>query len=279
MALTIIGVLVGCGTGGGASSGLTPTTNVTNTTATSNTSESASLNNTATSNNHTSGTKKVAFPTLIQEGMQQIRRKTSLPLYAPVTYPGSAHTPVPVTISTNVGSSPVSNYSVMFNRSNSNIGGFIVSDWGTTNTASQHLLPRNSSLYVQPSVSNESTMNLGSGIQAGVKKAPIQGKNISAIVWNEGRWTMEVLYPTRSQSEAVTIAKNITQYCHSNFLPVPDSKGYVLTNLASGNVTTYVSWNKGQYVFNTNSNGAWNSNLSGGYLSALEMAVSMSSYK
>ncbi|SHK61811.1 hypothetical protein [Alicyclobacillus tolerans] len=291
IALTIVGLLTGCGTGGGVSSGSTPTKNITNTTSTNNTSASISSNNTVVTANLTNqtkmsstslnqtGTKMDTFPALIQEGMQQISGKTSLPLYAPTIYPGSAHTPVPVTVSTNIGSSPTSNYSIMFNRNNLNIGGFSMSDWSTTNTASQHLLPENSSLYIQTSVPSVSTIGLGNGIQAEVKKSPVQGKNVSALVWNEWRWTMQVLYPTSSQSEAITIAKKIVQYCHYKFLPVPDTKGYVLTNLASGYATIYVAWNKGQYVFNTNSNGTWNSNSSGGYLSALEMAVSMTPYK
>jgi hypothetical protein len=124
-----------------------------------------------------------------------------------------------------------------------------------------------------------SDISLGTGVNGKVEHLPINGKDISALVWNEGRWTMEVLYGTSSQGDAVRIAKRIVQYCNSNYLPAPDTKGYVLSSFASGNVNTYVSWNKGEYVFNTIGGAAWNSNLSGGYLSALEMAVQMKAYK
>ena len=292
--LSIVGVLAGCGTGGGAISEATPAPNVTNTVSNT-TNSTAATNNVTTSNETTqksnqttstnntvtsgdNGTHSASFPGLIQQGMQSISQKTTIPLYAPTTYPGSAHTPLPVTISTSVGSSPTANYSLMFNRNKSNIGGFSVYDWSTANTASQHLLPANTGLYIESTVPSTSTMNLGNGIESQVKKSAIEGKKVSALDWNEGRWTMEVLYPTISQNEGVTIAERIVQYCNSSFLPVPNTKGYVLVNLASGNATTYVSWDKGQYVFNTNSDGAWNSNLSGGYISAIAMAVSTKAY-
>ncbi|MDP9727914.1 hypothetical protein [Alicyclobacillus tolerans] len=54
IALTIVGLLTGCGTGGGVSSGSTPSKNITNTTSTNNTSASTALNNTATSISSTS---------------------------------------------------------------------------------------------------------------------------------------------------------------------------------------------------------------------------------
>ncbi|WDL96016.1 hypothetical protein [Alicyclobacillus sp. ALC3] len=289
--VTTIGVLAGCGsinshhTSGVKSTN--PTIGATNTTtrsiSTSGTGNNATAGapNGAAISNSTSGTTAtptVSFPPLIQQGMQEIKGKTTVPLYAPTTYPGFAHTPLPVTVQTSTTDSPAPGYSVLFNRGNSNIGGFSVSNWETNNAVAQHLLPQNPSLYVQSSVPVMSTLDLGDGIQAKVKRVPAPGKNISALVWTEGRWTMEVQYATNAQSEGVAVAKRIVQYCHANFLPVPHSKGYVLTSLASGIATTYVSWSESQYGFTTTSSGQWNSNLSGGYLSAVEMAVSVTRY-
>lgn len=285
-----VGVLAGCGLVNSHHTSRTKSTNpsvgATNTTnrstrGTTGNNAAAVVANGAGISNSTSGTtatQTVSFPPLIQQGMQEIKGKTTLPLYAPTTYPGSAHTPLPVTVQTNTVDSPSPSYSMLFNRGNSNIGGFSVSDWGTANAAAQHLLPPNSSLYVQSSVPVMSTMDLGDGIQARVKRVPSPGKNISALVWTEGRWIMEVQYATNTQTEGVAVAKRIVQYCHADFLPVPHSKGYVLTSLASGIATTYVSWNESQYGFTTTSSGQWNSNLSGGYLSAVEMAVSVTPY-
>ncbi|QRF24937.1 hypothetical protein FY534_14280 (plasmid) [Alicyclobacillus sp. TC] len=53
IALTIVGLLTGCGTGGGVSSGSTPTKNITNTTSTNNTSAVAPSNNSPYGNNKT----------------------------------------------------------------------------------------------------------------------------------------------------------------------------------------------------------------------------------
>lgn len=282
------GLVAGCGTtsntsGSGPANGLNGvnarTSTPSNTTNTTNTTTATNATTATTATNATTGRNpSLVISALIQQAMQAISAKTTVPLYAPTTYPGAVHTPLPVTVQTNTSSSPVPNYSLLFNRNNSNIGEIAVYDWSTPTQAAAHLLPRNKSLYADPSLSAVSEVNLGTGISAKTEQLPIQGKQISALVWNEGRWTMEVLYPTNAQGKAVSVAKGIVQYCHSNFLPAPDSKGYVLSSLTSGNVNTYVSWNKGQYVFNSSSEGTWNSNLSGGYLSALQMAVSMQPY-
>lgn len=271
--LVSTGLVAGCG-----SASNTGTSGQTNGLNSVNSATSTNTTTPTTTNTTNPPTSTNSFPGLIQQAMHAISSRTNVPLYAPTTYPGAAHTPLPVTVQTSSSRSPVPNYAVLFNRNNSNIGEYAIYDWSTATQAGEHLLPRNTSLYANPSLAAVSEVNLGTGISAKIEQLPIQGKQISALIWSEGRWTMEVLYPTNSQGEAVSVAQGIVQYCHSNFLPVPDSKGYLLSSLASGNVNTYVSWNKGQYVFNTSSDGSWNSNLSGGYLSALEMAVSMKPY-
>jgi hypothetical protein len=114
--LALMGVLAGCGT---TDNGTNPTSTANSAALSGNndvTSNTVS-NNTLTTSNSTTGTNhRDSFPSLIQHAMQEISSKTSITLYAPTTYPGAVHTPMPVTVQTSVSTAPVPHYSVLFNR-------------------------------------------------------------------------------------------------------------------------------------------------------------------
>ena len=213
----------------------------------------------------------------IQTALQSLAPHTHLPLYAPTTYPGEAHTPLPITVSTQTGTTPTAFYQLLFDRGGQHIGSFTVRQWPSARVAPTHILPVPINLP-SPSLSGTS-INLGSGmVGTQTQWKDSQGQSITAITWQEGRWHLIVEAPVSQTAKAVTVGHRISAYLHTMYLPVPSTQGWIIENFQAQKVTSQVSWNHNALTFLTSSVGPWNSNLSGGYLSALNMAAHIQEY-
>ncbi|WP_146038999.1 hypothetical protein [Sulfobacillus sp. hq2] len=84
---------------------------------------------------------------------------------------------------------------------------------------------------------------------------------------------LSIEYPSSQVTEGVRVAQHINTYLQTTSLPVPSTQGWVVANLSEQIVNMQVSWDHNALTFLTSSTGPWNSNLSGGYLSALDMAT------
>lgn len=218
-----------------------------------------------------------SFPTIIQTALQSLAHRTQLPLYAPTTYPGEAHTPLPITVQTQAGTTPTAFYQLFFNRGEQPIGSFTVRPWPSTSIAQTHILPI--IINLPPNSLSGKSINLGSGISGTQTQwKDSEGRSITAITWHEGRWRLIVEAPLSQATQAVMVGHHISAYLHTTGLPVPNTQGWVIETFHEQNVTSQVSWNHNDLAFLTSSVGPWNSNLSGGYLSALNMAVHIQKY-
>jgi hypothetical protein len=199
-------------------------------------------------------------------------------LYAPTTYPGAAHTPLPISVQTQTGTNPTPFYQLLFNRGGHNIGSFTVRQWPSTVVAQTHLIPITTN---QPSGSplSRASVNLGDGVVAiQTQWKTVEEKSIDAMTWHEGRWHLSVEAPSSQAAEGVRVAQRINTYLQTTNLPMPSTQGWVVANLNEQIVNTQVSWDHNDLTFLTSSTGPWNSNLSGGYLSALDMAAHIQKY-
>jgi hypothetical protein len=238
---------------------------------------------TSQSNPNMANTGPGSFPSLIQSAMGRIAGRTSVPLYAPSIYPGSAHPPFPVTVQifTAVGF-----YLVTFNRGGNLLGQFEVAAWQDP----LHLSggPPAPPLPPVPANPDSTPISLGHGITGRLEA--LTANHGEALVWQEGRWNMAVEFPASRENQAgavftasgenmaVAVASRIVAFCHTGYLPPPHLTGWMVAQFKGSNVTTELAWQQHGLSFNTASSGAWDSNLSGGYLSALQMAVSMQPY-
>lgn len=226
-----------------------------------------------------------SFPQLIRSAMQPVVGHTSVPLYAPIYYPGMIHSPLP--ISTQTYQSDYNNtapyYQVILTRGGQEFGAFSVAKFPQNPVASSSLTQWASISTITLSTANPSSISLGYGIVATTGPVANLSSASDAILWKEGRWQMAVLFTQSSYSEATYVAKRIVRYLHSSFMPVPQTKGFAVTTLTPNPADGYkasviASWSEWYLGFYTRSNGPWNSNLSGGYLSALAMAICMRPY-
>lgn len=204
--------------------------------------------------------------------MHHISQGTVVPLWAPTTYPGAVHTPLPVTA---LGYVAQSGYQVVFQRNQLPIGHYAVHRYGSNGQAVQHLFSAMTAPPL-PSVPTHGTaVSLGNGIVGHIEA--MSSTKAYSIVWQEGRWTMAVEYPSGQQAVATRVAMQTVSYAHGHFLPVPSLQGWVIEQVGQS-VNTTVAWEQKSLAFQTTSLGPWNSNMSGGWLSALEMAATMRSY-
>jgi hypothetical protein len=175
-------------------------------------------------------------------------------------------------VQTQTGTTPTAFYQLLFNRGGQKIGSFTVRQWPSTSIAQTHILPI--TINLPPKSLSGKSINLGSGIlgtQTQWKDS--EGRSITAITWYEGRWRLIVEAPLSQATKAVMVGHHISAYLHTTDLPVPRTQGWVIENFNEQNITSQVSWDHNDLAFLTSSVGPWNSNLSGGYLSALNMAA------
>ncbi|PSR36474.1 MAG: hypothetical protein C7B44_08820 [Sulfobacillus thermosulfidooxidans] len=213
------------------------------------------------------------FPGIIQTALISLRHRTQISLYAPTTYPGEAHTPLPISVQTQTGTNPTRFYQLLFNRGGQNIGSFTVRQWPSTVVAQTHIILVTTNEPHGSPVSRAS-VTLGDGI-VGLQTQwkNVEEKSIDTITWHEGRWHLIVEDPSSQVTEGVRVAQRINTYLQTTSLPVPSTQGWVVANLSEQIVNMQVSWDHNALTFLTASTGPWNSNLSGGYLSALDMAT------
>jgi len=178
----------------------------------------------------------------------------------------------------------VGSYRVTFNRGGNLLGEYEVA----TGQDPWHLYggPPAPPLPSVPGNPDSTPVTLGYGI-TGRLEALTAGQG-EALVWQEGCWNMAVEFPACAEKsfgtvlaanpEIQAVAARIAAFCHTNYLPVPCATGWVVAQLKGSAVTTDLGWQQHDLDFNTASRGPWDSNLSGGYLSALQMAVSMQPY-
>lgn len=202
---------------------------------------------------------------------------TRVPLYAPNSYPGMAHTTFPVSVEGKTQLKPVPSYQLTFIRDHQTISTFSVTDWGTAQRAARNVMP--SEFTLNSSLVAVSKVSLGHGITADVMKSDTSPTNRS-LTWSEQNWHFEVRFPSQYQNLALIEGKRIVTWCQSTTLPKPGSSAWSVTVVKKDTVPyslpyayTYAGWVQGSLSFEIYSKGTSAvSNLSGGYLSALVMA-------
>ncbi|RIW33238.1 hypothetical protein D3H55_11300 [Bacillus salacetis] len=104
----------------------------------------------------------------------------------------------------------------------------------------------------------QTNTDLGHSIQALVEGAT----GHQYISWNEGRWLIQMDFPTDSQyayepyPEGVELAKEVVEYLESHYLPAPEDRGMISINGFSDSPETVIQWQKGKSVYEiTNNNG------------------------
>lgn len=213
------------------------------------------------------------FPKIIQQAMHKLSSKTAVPLWAPTTYPGAVHTPLPVTA---LGYVNQHGYQVVFQRNQLPIGHYSVNRWASNHQAELHLF---SAMTAPPlpamTTTHAPALSLGNNIVGHL--VPMPTGHSHAIVWQEGRWTMVTEYPPGQQAKAQAVAVSTVSYAHTHFLPPPKLKGWLVEQVGPTVYTTMV-WEQYHLAFETAAFGPWNSNLSGGWLAALEMAATIHLY-
>lgn len=227
---------------------------------------------TSPSSSSTESASSPTFPTIIQHAMHHISPGTTEPLWAPTSYPGAVHSPLPVTALGYVGQA---GYQVVFQRNQRPIGHYAVHRYGSNGQAVQHLFSAMTAPPLPSVPAQGAAIALGHGITAHIE--PMPAAKSYSIVWQEGRWAMAVEYSTGQQAVATRVAMQTVSYAHGHFLPAPSLEGWIIEQVGHS-VSTTVAWGQKSLVFQTTSFGPWNSNLSGGWLSALEMAATMRPY-
>lgn len=124
-----------------------------------------------------------------------------------------------------------------------------------------------------------SNVQLSSGI---VAKEETTG-SAKALVWNEGRWEIEVTSNVGTQAP-ISDADVVASYLHSHFMPVPQSKGTILVNVTPGenaqgqqvgtDTTATITWQEGEHVYQVNTYSHAKSPIQTG----LAMTISMKPY-
>ena len=167
----------------------------------------------------------------------------------------------------------------MFQRGGAPIGQFGDYQYGSDAAAAQHLFVGTAGVPPLPTVpapAGAPAVPLGTGITAQLEPLSVAGEEV--LVWQEGRWTFAVEYATANAPEALTGAKSEVAYAHVEYLPAPALYGWVVTQVSTTTAAADAVWERHGLAFATAAEGRWNSNLSGGYLSALMMAVSVRPY-
>ncbi len=83
-------------------------------------------------------------------------------------------------------------------------------------------------------------------------------------------------YGAQAHAAALAAAERLVSCAHTHFLPPPALGGWIVGTVSrTGAVSMTVAWQQSHAAFETWSTGPSNSNLSGGYLSALPMAASL----
>jgi hypothetical protein len=81
------------------------------------------------------------------------------------------------------------------------------------------------------------------------------------LVWNEGRWLIEVDYPTdktrgtKRFPSGMELAKKIVAYLDTHSLPAPHDKGTIKVRDYKDSYRTTVQWQEGKSVYSTKSKG------------------------
>ncbi|MCF8564568.1 hypothetical protein LLE49_07395 [Alicyclobacillus tolerans] len=93
------------------------------------------------------------------------------------------------------------------------------------------------------------TVNLGDGITS----KEDAGLGHQGYQWQEGNWTVEVLYYT-GNTGAKQIAENVVSYLHTHMLPAPNTKGVIIVSSTDPNSTTFkpnttIAWQEGTNVY------------------------------
>lgn len=219
------------------------------------------------------------FPVLIQHAMEEVSSKINMALYAPTVFPGSVHTPLPVSVLTETSLfAPAPHYRVLFMSGNIYLGAYQVSKWPSNQIAAQHLILSQSDKPPLPKDPTAgTTISLGLGITAHMR---IYGTHSGqqVIAWQEGRWDMGVTFTLHNRARALAVAKRVVAFAHSNFLPPPAVRGLAMVNLIGSTASSVLAWQQKSVGFKTQTIGSWNSNLSSGYLYAFSMAITMQSY-
>ncbi|CAB1129376.1 conserved protein of unknown function [Candidatus Hydrogenisulfobacillus filiaventi] len=218
-----------------------------------------------------------AFPSLIRQALQPLAAHPGpVPLYAPATYPGAAHTPLPVTAAVQTGSRPVPFYQVRFERGGGLIGSFAVARWPDAAAAARArpALPVPFPPYPPRGVA----VPLVPGVRA-VEETVAAASGLRALVWTTGRWRMAVVYGPGQGVHAREVARRIRRYLPGVALPAPAGTGWAVTVLeGEDEAWSYLHWSRGRQAFSAAASGPWNSNLSGGYLAAFAMAAATHPY-
>lgn len=97
----------------------------------------------------------------------------------------------------------------------------------------------------------QTNMDLGHGIKAFAEGAA----GHQYISWNEGRWLIQVNYPSdpqyasQKEKDGKAFAVTMVNYLEKNYLPAPKDKGVLKISCFKDSPQTLIQWQKGRTVF------------------------------
>ncbi len=218
--------------------------------------------------------KRVEFPQIVRMAMSQFNATARAGSQAPTIFPVAASGSVDEYYQTQASMGPIqgvpgfeSGYFVQLSSSIAPLADFRGAHFMTVADASNAFTPMverivagsvgsvnvgfKSSGATTPVTSTRvtaqlSSVSLGSGHTGSL--AVSRTSNTSDIRWSEGRWNIQVEHVGGTASET-GIARSITAYLQTHFLPVPLYKGAIVVRTGSHGIEATVVWQRGDEVY------------------------------
>jgi hypothetical protein len=208
---------------------------------------------------------------VVRRAVLDLRGRTSVPLYAPASWPRWEHGPV--VVSTTVAEGPPPGYTLTFLGGGRWIAQFAVRAFASPEMAALH--PFGADTWGVPAIpptfaGRGTAVPLGGGVAAHlVLMAAGPGR---ALVWRQDGWSLAVEFAPSAAARASAVARRLVAFCRLHPLPPSTVEGLAIVQLWGSHVVATLGWQRGAYALYTASAGRENIRPGAPYLIAFVLS-------